>query len=253
MAKNAFVYGGGGRPVRTQFNVQPQRPSLLPQTIADSHSQQQMTAAPTVAAAAPASAFSGAAGGASRIPSFGSGAFSGLQQAAAPAAAPASDGNPNDPFTIIRNLLGEANTAHGGNALTGDYIRNLLRKSAFQRGKNQRRRGEVLARLAGLDPMQQRQAMVDTDRQASSDLTQGLNEADIQGGMSQRDMLLKLLLGERGIQDTGVRDRFAAGEARAQQGGGFGDFLGSALGAGVGALTGGVGASAGNRIGRAIF
>lgn len=162
-----------------------------------------------------------------------------LRPAATTAAA--VDPNPNDPFTIIRNLLGGANTAHGGMALGPDYIRNLLRKRAMLTARNQRQRGAVRSRLFGLDPFAARQEMLDTERNASSNQANALNEADIQGGMDYRQLLASILGGERGYQNAGIQQRYAAGEARGMKPHGLGGFLGQVGGAALGGLFGGGG------------
>lgn len=226
---SAFVYGGQGRPVRTQFQMQPQQGGI-------------------------GSLMGGQPSGMlARPPQMGGmgqqrfGAFGGLAQGAmgAGGAAPAAASNwdPNNPFANVPDLQSgiRAMLAHGGAAFGPNYLRDILRKSAFLRQKNQLHRGDVLSRLAGLDRMQQRQAMVDTERQSGSDLTDALNNADIQGAQGWQQFLQSLLGSERGGESSGFQQRDQFNREQAARGGGLGDFLGGAIGTGVGAYTGGLG------------
>jgi len=175
------------------------------------------------------------------------GGMAGLAPARAPAAT--SSFGTSSPFSGVPDLQSGIRglLSNSGGAFTPNYLRDLMRKSAFQRSKNMRRRGDVLSRLAGLDPMQQRQAMIDLDREASSGLSGALNEADIQGGQGWQQFMMGLLRSERGDEQQRARDREQR-EWEESQGGGIGGFLGGALGTGLGAFTGGAGAGLAKRL-----
>jgi hypothetical protein len=133
----------------------------------------------------------------------------------------------------------------GGKATFGpDYLRNALRRNAIQTGSSMQRRGDILARLAGLDPMQQRQAMIEGDRAASSGVAGALNAADLQGLSGYQDFIRQLLTGERGYQFQADQARAQREWERQQQQGGLGGMFGSLVGAGLGAFTGGLGTGA---------
>lgn len=145
----------------------------------------------------------------------------------------------------IKGLL-----AGGAQTFTPDYLRTALRRKALGTSDAMRRRNAVLSRLSGLDPMQQRQAMIDADIEASGGLAGALNAADLQGLSGYQDFIRQLLGGERGYQ-------FQREEAERQrqweeemQGGGFWDMLGNVGGKALGAFTGGYGEERGRRAGR---
>lgn len=236
---NAYVYGGGN-PVRTQFQQQPRaQASMLPQTIADNHSQQAMAAAQPAPMASAGTTAQSAAPDPSRFGAFGH--F--FQDAASRlGAAPGqSSWDPNQPFANVPDLQSGIREllAHGGAAFGPDYLRNILRRRALLSARNQRHRGGILSQLAGLDPWQAQQAMVTGDQQASGDQANALNEADLQGAQGYQQWLQNLLSSERG-GEMGTLDRQASERfQRSQRPSFLGQLGGSALGAAASYLTGG--------------
>lgn len=217
----AYVYGGG-RPVATSFT------GLSP---FQRRATDRLPAAPV-----------GSLVGAGRSPGlYGSTPMPMPAVAAAPAAAPSATGffDPNQPFANAPDLQGGIRSllAGGGKAFGPDYLRNLLRQRALMTAHNQRRRGDILSRLSGLDPMAQRQAMMDFERQSGSDLSRSLGEADLAGGQNWQQFLMDLLRGERGGEmqtlNQQAQNRFDASQRP--------NFLGQLVGAGTGIASSFVG------------
>lgn len=115
-------------------------------------------------------------------------------------------------------------------------LREQLRRGVFRTAGNRRRRGEILARLAGLDPNQQRQAMLDVNRDYGREVSGALNEADLRDLQGRQEFFRNLQMQTLPYQ---YQERNRPG---------FGSFLGQLAGLGVGAFTGGLGgAAAGGR------
>lgn len=137
------------------------------------------------------------------------------------------------PEGIIKSLLSNRS------ALGPDYLRGKVRRGALQSAQGGRRRSDVLSRLYGLDPMQQRQAAVDAEIGASSDVSGALNRADLAGAGGYQDFLRRLLTGERGFQQELTLQERREAEARAAEDRNRQDFWGQLIGQGAGALFGG--------------
>lgn len=207
----AYVYGGG-RPVATSFT------GLSPF---------QRRATDRMPAGG-----GGTLVGGSRSPGlYGA---SGVPMPAAPGGAPAATGgfDPNQPFANTPDLQGGIRSllAGGGKAFGPDYLRNLLRQRALMTAHNQRRRGDILSRLAGLDPMAQRQAMMDFERQSGSDLSRSLGEADLAGGQNWQQFMMDLLRSERGGEQSLSQQKQQQQWEQSQRP----NFLGQLVGAGTG-------------------
>lgn len=126
-------------------------------------------------------------------------------------------------------------------ALGPNYARDALRRRALQTYGNQRRSADVLGKLYGLDPMQQRGALVNAEVGASGSLADAMNGADLEGITNYRDLLQRLLTGERGYQQNDINDlRQAQREKDAR-----GSFLGNLAGQGVGIASGFIGGGRG--------
>jgi len=102
------------------------------------------------------------------------------------------------------------------------YISRFLRRRAQRTADARRRRAGTLSSLSGLDRMGQRQAMIDADISAGSDLAGLLGEADIAGAQGFVDYRRQLDRDEREAQ----RRR----EEEERRSGSFGGFLGEAAG-----------------------
>lgn len=143
--------------------------------------------------------------------------------------------NPGYYGGLIQNQI-----SGGRAAFAPDYLRQALRRRALRGYFNQRRRGDVSARLLGLDPMQARAAAFGTEQAAAGNLTNALNESELADLQGNRDYLRSLLTGERGRE-------FQAAEAekeRRSRRGTFGGFLGQA----AGSLLPGIGSAIGGRL-----
>lgn len=129
----------------------------------------------------------------------------------------------------------------GGRAALGpDYLRSALRTRALRSYLNQRRRGDVSARLLGLDPAQARAAAFNTEQAATGNLTNSLNDAELADQQGYQNYIRGLLGGERSFE----QQRQLADEQRRASRGTLGGFLGNA----VGAFIPGLGAAAGSRL-----
>jgi hypothetical protein len=125
----------------------------------------------------------------------------------------------------VRGMIGKGKAAFGP-----DYLRNFLRKRAMMNSEASRRRAFNLSRLAGLDPFQQRQALLEENQGASRDLVSGLNEADLAGASGYQDFLRRLFMGERGNEQTQQQLRLQGQIAAQNQP----NFLGELAGMGAG-------------------
>jgi hypothetical protein len=124
-------------------------------------------------------------------------------------------------------------------AFRPDFLRRQMRRGALRTAQGGRRRADVLGRLAGLDPMQQRQGMVESEIESSGGVAEALNRADLQGLSGYQDFIRQLLGGERGYQQELTmqqRRERAAREAEERQ---RGDVFGQLFGTAAGSLIGG--------------
>lgn len=124
---------------------------------------------------------------------------------------------------MIRALLGQGQAA---GAFGPDFLRKFLRRRALQTSLNQRRAAGVSGQLFGLDPMQQRAALVNADIGAQGGLANSLNEADLQGAGNYQQLLQSLLGSERGHEFQAIE----AKKERDANKGSFGGFLGQIAG-----------------------
>lgn len=159
--------------------------------------------------------------------------------------------DPDDPLSGFPNLQIPIQNliAEGGRqgVFTPDYLINLLRRRALGNADAQRARTRTLAGLSGLDPIQYRGALLDADIAANSEQVRALNEAELQGGLGYRDVILDLLRRERGFGEAAEQANIGR-RFQEEQSGGFGGFLGSLLGLGGGAFLGEAGGSLGRRV-----
>ena len=150
---------------------------------------------------------------------------------------------------LSRDILGRGARAGLFDPTGSAQIRAAVRRGALRRADARRRRGSVLARLMGLNPMGQRQAMLETERETAGGLSSELGEADLGQLLGGQQFARGLLGQERGYEEQRAAEARAAREARRARGG-FGSMLGSLLGTAGGAFLGGAGASLGSRMGR---
>jgi hypothetical protein len=138
---------------------------------------------------------------------------------------------PQDPYgKQIQGLLGGAQEAGFFNPLGSPMVREARRAAALRTADARRRRSSVLGRLYGLDPIQQRGAMMDADIGASQGAADFLNDAELEELLGQRGFLQSLLSGERGFEQQKILARMAAKAAEKQRGSPFGQILGAAVG-----------------------
>ncbi len=132
---------------------------------------------------------------------------------------------------------GAAGTTRGllaGNkaALGPGYLRERARAGALQTADSMRRRNFNVSRLSGLDPQQQRQAMIDSDISANEGLSGALNAADLQDAGGFQDWLRRVLGQERGYQFQSEESQRQRDWEESQQPSFLGEALGSVVGAG---------------------
>jgi len=150
-------------------------------------------------------------------------------------------------FGNITGVYGSPVEAQAGRALQGaesaglfdplgsPRIKALMRQFALRQADARRRRGALLGQLAGLDPYQQRYAMVQNDIGANSDVSNILGQSELEGLTSNRDFLQRLFMGQL---DRATQERLAKQQADAQQSGMFGQLLGGLGGAIIPGLFG---------------
>jgi hypothetical protein len=136
---------------------------------------------------------------------------------------------PFDSESAMTGALGGAQGMGYFDPAGSPYLRAVLQRRARRSADAMRRRGSVMSRLLGLDPYQQRQSMLDTERMASGTTANALNSAQENELMGTQDWMRGLLGTERGYQE----------QRRAR--GGWQSMLGQLLGMGAGAFTGGMG------------
>lgn len=115
-----------------------------------------------------------------------------------------------------------------------EAIRARARRRAFGFGRDRRTRAATLSRLAGLDPMQQRQAILESDMEGASQLGEQLHDVDQRQEEGAQDFFRGLYGGERQFQQQRQIARDQAREAR--RGGGAGAMIGQIAGAAIPAL-----------------
>jgi hypothetical protein len=103
----------------------------------------------------------------------------------------------------------------------------LLRRSALANYDANQRSSSVLSRLYGLDPMQQRGAIANSEISGRQGLADSLNQGELQSRMGQRDFLQRLYMQE---QEQENQRRIAKEQAKAQQSAGWGGLAGSLVG-----------------------
>jgi hypothetical protein len=114
----------------------------------------------------------------------------------------------------------------------------------------QRRRGSVLSQLVGLDPYQQRVAMLDTERQASGNTADFLNNAQAQQLQGEQDYGRQLFGGQLDFESQKQLMKMKADAAEKARGGAgamFGQLAGFGAGSFLGPLAGAGGAALGKK------
>lgn len=143
-----------------------------------------------------------------------------------------------DLMALSRGVVTDASRAGLYDPLGSPVLRARRERAALRRGRSRRQSAMTLARLLGLDPMQMRQVLLDTDRSMADQTSDFLGQADLEEGIAGRDFAR----GQLGRERDYAENRYLAEQARKErEGGGFGSFLGQAAGLGIGAFTGGVG------------
>jgi len=200
-------------------------------------------------------------GGAPQPLDFGGFVRSGRRGIGQPAFDPAAGSrltyDPNDPFGFLRGerastysgltsrLIGQGGT-EGFLNVNDPRLRELIRRRILAAGSARRARAGLASRLYGLDPYQARQALSEADIESSGQQFGDLNAADLELSRADQDFVRNLLMGERGFlgrQQAADAAELAAArsQAREQQQGGFGGFLGDVAGRGLSAAVPGLG------------
>ena len=127
---------------------------------------------------------------------------------------------------ISRGVIKEASEGGLFSPFGSPRLRALRRRRALAQNEAMRRRAGASSQLYGLDPMQRRQAMVESNIGQNAALSGSLGEADFQEEMGGRDFARGLFGGELDFQR---QRQLAKEQAKAQSGGAFGSLLGAAL------------------------
>lgn len=132
-------------------------------------------------------------------------------------------------------IIGQANRAIQGGQQAGYFdpmgspaIRAAVRANALRTQRNRLQRGDVLRRLLGLDPQQQRAAQLGLEQQSGSDISNAILGADL-GQLEGSQNFLRSLFGQQLAGQQQIAAARAA--AKAQQAGGIGNFIGQLGGA----------------------
>jgi len=167
---------------------------------------------------------------------FGGGPFGAAQSLTQRAGAPAT-------------APGAPAAAAGANPLLqpgGDpRIMALLRRHALANYDANQRSSSVLSRLYGLDPMQQRGAIVNSEIGGRQGLADSLNTAALGQATGQENFLQRLYMQQ---QEQENQRRIAKEQAKAQSSGGWGSLAGGL----AGSFLGPIGTAAGSAIGGKI-
>jgi len=174
--------------------------------------------------------------------------------------------NPDDPYSFLRTerastypgvaarQIGEGGS-QGYLGVNDPRLRAMVRNRILQAGSARKRRAGLAGMLYGLDPYEQRNALMNADIESSGQQFGDLNAADLGLAMHDQDWIRQLFgksldydLGQRRMGDEEARD--ARFQAREHQGGGLGGYLGQAAGALTGGFLGGYGQERGQRAGR---
>ncbi len=146
---------------------------------------------------------------------------------AAPAPAGGGEINFFEGMAPGRKLAGDLINKGGAMGVFSPYFRrNALRAGALRNADAQRRRMQVFARLQGegLDPGQERAAMMEAENNANAGVAQSLNDAELQGISSYEDYIRSLLGGERSMAE---QQRMQDKQAKAAEAAGWGSMAGS--------------------------
>lgn len=141
---------------------------------------------------------------------------------------------------IVSGTIGQAQKAGLFDPLGSPVLKAKLRRRALRSAENRRRRGSVMAQLAGLDPYGQRQALVDTDREATGDVSDFLNQADEDMLMSGQDYARGLLGSQTDFERQRQLQRQAERAQRKAQGNALQQGIGSIVGRAAGSLIPGL-------------
>ena len=133
----------------------------------------------------------------------------------------------NDYGAMIRSLIA---SGQGAGVFSPTFLRDMLRRQAIAGAGARGRRSVLLSRLAGADPYQSRQAMIDTDIESSGQLADALNNAELQGFGGYQEFIRSLLGGERGGEQARQLAKMQAKAQREAQRGNFLGGLGGILG-----------------------
>jgi hypothetical protein len=142
---------------------------------------------------------------------------------------------PGSPGAISHGALKSGQAAGAFDFGGSPLLRAALQRRAARSASNMRRRGVVASKLYGLDPFQQQQSIVDTNREASGWQADFLNQAELGQYQSSQDWMRGLLGSERGYD---VQAQIAKMQMDAQKKAALMQALGQIGGAGAGALAG---------------
>jgi len=121
--------------------------------------------------------------------------------------------------------------------------RERYRRGLLRTGRNRRRRGEVTARLAGLDPQQQRAQLFDLERDIGRDYSESIGRGELEDIQSREGFFRNLMLQSLPYQEAARRRKGAGFRNFLKLAGGVGSLFIPGIGLGTGILGSGGGGS----------
>jgi len=151
--------------------------------------------------------------------------------------------------SISTGILQGGQDAGFFSATGSPLLRAQLRRHAARQARNRMRSGAILGRVAGLDPMAQRQAFVDQNQAVNADTANTIDQGylnDLQGG---QDFARSTLGSQRGYEEQRYRDWQAAEAAKKARKAALLGGIGKLAGAGLGTVLGPAGTAIGAKVG----
>lgn len=136
---------------------------------------------------------------------------------------------------MARGAVGAGQAAGFFDPMGSPVLRDALRKRALRAAIARRRRGDIVGRLAGLNPMAARQNIVDTERDTSAQTAGMINEGDFRLDQGNQDWVRGLMGRGWGYEEQMKADERQRKFAESQRGG-VGGMLGTLAGSALGAL-----------------
>jgi hypothetical protein len=141
----------------------------------------------------------------------------------------------------LQNSLIQQGNQSGAFSPTGSPLVMALAKRQAQTGaESQIHRGDVMGRLLGLNPYEQRGQLLNVGNDAAGNAANALNSAQYGQASGGQDFIRQMFGQRLGFEQQKLLQYLAQKQAQKQQGG-FGSMFGGLLGQGLGALVPGLG------------